>query len=199
MDEFGVYKVYIALKLHFTTDNYDIIKNKGRIKASKHAFAKRKDLFSIRKISKTYNDEEITNFLVSNFVSGNRWGGVFDSDAGKTYLAWKGRIESLSYIFTRELDELINNLETEGFTLQDAFTISNSQHPLLLKAYLRKTISIETLVILEKIYPYVEEFDTQLQGDILWPDISRMIRKYKPFLRIDKEKYNGIFRKRLVG
>jgi len=199
MDEFGVYKVYIALKLHFTTDNYDIIKNRGRIKASKNAFAKRKDLFSIRKIAKTYTDEEITNFLVSNFVSGNRWGGMFDSDAGKTYLAWKGKIESLSYLFEQELDELINNLEMDGMKVEDIFKLSDSQHPYLLKAFLRKTISIETLVILEKINPFVAHFDTYLKHDILWPDISRIIIKYKPFLRIDKEKYNEIFRRRFTG
>ena len=55
MDEFGVYKMYIALKLHFTTDNYDITKRNGKVKASRQAFAKRKDLFSIRKIAKTYS------------------------------------------------------------------------------------------------------------------------------------------------
>ena len=45
MDEFAVYKMYIALKLHFTTDNYDVIKRNGKIKASRQAFAKRKDFF----------------------------------------------------------------------------------------------------------------------------------------------------------
>ena len=55
MDEFSVYKMYIALKLHFTTDAYDVIKQKGRVRASRQAFAKRTDLFSIRKINISYN------------------------------------------------------------------------------------------------------------------------------------------------
>jgi hypothetical protein len=83
MDEFSVYKMYIALKLHFTTDKYDVVKQRGKVKASRQAFAKRTDLFSIRKISKTYSDEEVANFLVANFVSGDRWGGMFDIDAGE--------------------------------------------------------------------------------------------------------------------
>jgi len=196
MDEFGVYKMYLALKLHFTTDNYNVIESKGRVRASRHAFAKRKDLFSIRKISKTYNDEEIANFLISNFVSGNRWGGIFDSEAGKTYISWKGKMESLTYNFNKELDKIIDDLEAQGNSFADAFEITKAQHPYILKAYLRNDVSIETMVILEKVYPFVEQFDINLSSDILWPEISRMIKKYKPFLKIDKEKYNGILRRR---
>jgi hypothetical protein len=196
MDEFGVYKMYIALKLHFTTDNYDITKRNGRVKASRQAFAKRTDLFSIKKISKTYSDEEIANFLVSNFISGDRWGGMFDSEAGKTYTEWKGKIESLTYNFTKDLDNLIDELDKDNLTFKDAFTITKSQHPYILKMFLRKSVSLETMVILEKIFPYLEYFDKELDGDILWPDTSRLIKKYKPFLKFDKEKYNEIFRKR---
>ena len=198
MDEFSVYKMYIALKLHFTTDGYDITKRNGKVKASRQAFAKRSDLYSIKKISKTYTDEEVANFLISNFVSGNRWGGIFDSEAGKTYLEWKGKVEALPYVFTNELDNLVNSLELEGLIFEDAFKISKSEHPYILRAYLRKTISIETLVILEKIYPFVDKFNESLSGDIVWPDVARLITKYKPLLKIEKEKYNGIFRARFV-
>jgi hypothetical protein len=196
MDEFSVYKMYIALKLHFTTDNYDITKRNGKVRASRDAFNKRKDLFSIRKIAKTYSDEEVANFLISNFVSGNRWGGMFDSDAGKTYLEWKGKMESLSYRFTNELDNLISELESLRMTLSDSFQITKAQHPYILKAYLRNTISLETLTIIEKVMPFVETFDSKLSSDLVWPDVSRLIKKYKPFLKIDKEKYNGIFESR---
>lgn len=196
MDEFAVYKMYIALKLHFTTDNYDITKRNGKVKASRQAFAKRKDLFSIKKIAKTYSDEEVAHFLISNFVSGNRWGGMFDSDAGKTYLEWKGKMESLSYIFTNELDNLIIELDSQGLTLKESFQITKSEHPYILRAYLRNTISLETFAIIEKICPFVDMFDSKLSSDLVWPDVSRLIKKYKPFLRIDKEKYNEIFRRR---
>jgi hypothetical protein len=104
MDEYSVYKMYLALKLHFTTENYDVIAQKGRVRASRQAFAKRKDIFSIRKVSKTYSDEEVANFLVANFISGDRWGGMFDAEAGERYLEWKKRIESLGYMFTNDLD-----------------------------------------------------------------------------------------------
>lgn len=196
MDEFSVYKMYIALKLHFTTDNYDVIAQKGKVRASRQAFAKRKDLYSIKKVSKTYSDEEVANFLIANFTSGDRWGGLFDSEASERYQEWKKRTESLTYIFTNDLDILMLELEKENMSIEDAFKITKSQHPYIIKAFLRKTITLETLVILEKIFPFTGYFDSNIGDDVMWPDISRLIRKYKPFLRFDKEKYNGIFRNR---
>ena len=196
MDEFSVYKMYIALKLHFTTDNYDVIAQKGKVRASRQAFAKRKDLYSIKKVSKTYSDEEVANFLIANFTSGDRWGGLFDSEASERYQEWKKRTESLTYIFINDLEALMIDLEKENISIEDAFKITKSQHPYIIKAFLRKTITLETLVILEKIFPFVGYFDKNIGDDVMWPDISRLIRKYKPFLRFDKEKYNGIFRNR---
>ena len=81
MEPFKVYQYYLALRLHFTTDNYDVIKQQGRVRASKQSFFKRKDLLAIKRVAETYSDKDIVDFLVSNFVSGDRWGGVFDIEA----------------------------------------------------------------------------------------------------------------------
>lgn len=197
MDEFSVYKMYLALRLHFTTDNYDVIQQKGRVRASRQAYAKRKDLFSIRKIAKSYSDEEVANFLVANFVSGDRWGGMFDLEAGQRYKEWKKRVESLTYNFQQELDNIINDLEESNLNITDIFTVSKGQHPYIIKAFLRNTISIETLVILERLNKFTERFDREISDTVVWPDVSRLIKKYKPFLLIDMEKYDAIFRRRV--
>ena len=197
MDEFSVYKMYLALKLHFTTDAYDVIKQRGKVRASRQAFAKRTDLFSIKKISKNYSDEEVANFLVANFVSGDRWGGMFDIEAGQRYTLWKKKIESLSYNFSQDLDNLIQECEDSGIDPKTIFVVSKGQHPYIIKAFLRKTIGIETLVILERLTGFIKIFDAEINDTIVWPDISRLIKKYKPFLVIDMEKYDAIFRRRL--
>lgn len=197
MSEFEVYKMYLALKLHFTTDKYDVIKQQGRVKASRTAFLKRTDLYSIKKISKSYSDEEVANFLVANFTSGDRWGGVFDSEAGDRYLEWKKRIESLSYIFEKDLSDLSLNLEENSLKFEDCFIVEKNKHPYIIKAFLRKTITLETLVILESISPYLDKFDKEIDDNIIWPDISRMIKKYKPFLKFDRKKYDAILRGRI--
>lgn len=190
MTEFEVYRFYLALRLHFTTEKYDVIKQQGKVRASKLAFSKRKDLISIKKIAKTYSDEEVVNFLVANFVSGDRWGGVFDSEARDRYLAWKKRIESLTYTFTNDIDKLFN--ETS-----DPFSGSKGEHSYIIKQYLRNNLSIETLVVLESFRNYMDEFDQVYAEDIVWPDISRLIKKYKPFLKFDKDKFHAIYRRRV--
>lgn len=197
MEPYEVYRSYLALKLHFTTDQYDVIKQQGRVRASKQAFFKRTDLFSIKKIANDYSDKEIVDFLVANFVSGDRWGGVFDSEAKSTYLAWKKRIESITYTFQKDLDKIAYEAEKIGATNYSFFVSLNGQLPKMVNMYLRQDVSIETLVILNKLNNYTDELDLRLSDNIIWPDVSRLIKKYSPFLNINQNKYYDILRTRL--
>lgn len=200
---YEVYRYYLALRLHFTTDQYDVIKQRGRVRASRQAYYKRKDLLSLRKVAETYSEKEIVDFLVANFTSGDRWGGVFDSEARDRYISWKKRIEALSYTFEKEIGIIRTLCYKKSIEFKDCFTVlnseqSNSSHPYIIKMYLRGDVSIETLVILNKLEPFIERLDSVLSGDLIWPDLSRIIKKYDPFLTINKEKYNAILR-RTIG
>lgn len=198
MEPFEVYRYYLALRLHFTTDQYDAIKQKGKVRASRQAFAKRNDLIAIRKIAETYSDKDIVNFLVANFITGDRWGGVFDTEAKERFMLWKKRIESLSYTFEKEISYLQLHMEKQSKPFDYIFAPSKNEHPYILKSYLRRTTSIETLVILNNFYNFVDNFDKEYYNDLMWPDISRIIKKYSPFLNVQQEKYNGILR-RAIG
>lgn len=195
MDAYEVYRYYLALRLHFTTDTYDVVKQRGKVKASKQAFLKRKDLFAIRKIADTYSDKEVVNFLVSNFVSGDRWGGVFDTEAKDRYIDWKKRIESLTYLFDKEVNVISNFCSNKGIDFEQVFVSEKNQHPYIIKLFLRKDISIETLVILECMFNYTSRLDEALATDLVWPDVSRLIKKYKPFLEVNLNKYTKILTK----
>lgn len=198
MEPFEVYRYYLALRLHFTTDNYDVIKQQGRVRATKNSFLKRKDMFAIRKVAETYSDKDIVDFLVANFVSGDRWGGVFDTESKERYQGWKKRIEAISYTFKKEIDKAVAFADKNNIPISELFTCTDDQHPFIVRMYLRNDISIETLVILNKLNNFVEQLDVQLKDDLVWPDTSRIIKKYTPFLDIKKEKYDEIFR-RAVG
>jgi hypothetical protein len=193
MEPFSVYKYYLALRLHFTTEGYDVIAQQGRVRASKQAFLKRKDLLSIRKVAETYSDKDIVDFLVANFISGDRWGGIFDVESRERYISWKKRIESIAYNFEKELNKAVLYAEKNGITFFDLFVTGDNQHPYIIKMFLRNEISIETLVILNKLNSFIEKFDVDLKDDLVWPDVSRVIRKYSPFLNIKKDKYYAIY------
>lgn len=196
MEPFQVYRHYLALKLHFTTEKYDVIEQQGRVKASKNAFLKRNDLFAIRKIAETLSDEEVIKFLVSNFITGDKWGGVFDTRSKEVYEKWKRRTEALSYVFEQEVTKIVNNCVKYNIRFEDCFKIKAGLHPYILKMYLKGDVSIETLVILNELTQFGKKFDEEMSDDLVWPDISRIIRKYTPFLHLKnkKEKYGKILR-----
>lgn len=190
MTEFEAYKMYLALKAHFQTEAYDVIAQRGRIRASQKSFVGSGKAFSFRRLTKIYKDDEICDFMVANFISGDRWGGVFDADATRQYQDWKRRVESLRYQFSNDLDSLLNAQMDAGL---DLFDCQAGQHPLIVREYLGGRVNIETLVILDKLTGFVAKFDTELGSMMMWPETSRLIRKYRPFLRIELEQYQKIY------
>ena len=192
MDAFQAYRYYLALKLHFTTDSYDVVKHKGRIRASRDSFMKHEPMY--KRIVKQYADDEVVNFLVSNFVSGDRWGGVFDADSNNTYLSWKKRMESLAYTFKADMQRILTELNLTSFDEATIFQVTKNQHPYIIRAYMSKTIAIETLVILNKLFGFCDKFDKDIEETLVWPDIARLIRKYSPFVKINKDRYHELLR-----
>lgn len=178
MEPFEVYRLYLALKLHFTKKDYNITKTKGAVRASQNAFLKRKDLTAMRKLARDYKRREIIDLLVANFVSGDKWGGVFDANAKETYEMWKSRKHKLDYIFEQDIAKIELEMEKEG--IANPFTSEDGYHPLIYRLYFGHLISIETLVVLDKIYNYV----TMDSDDIFLEDVSMLIKKYRPFVQI---------------
>ena len=185
------YRCYLALKNHFTRDHYDYQKYRGKTRATNKAFYKRKDRFWFEKFARQKNDKEIEEFFVSNFVSTTdpetMWIGEMIKEGENRYIDWKKKIQSLSYIFKDEVNSLF-----EENNVNEVFDCSKG-HPLILKSYLGGKISLETLVICDRIFEYREDFDKKL-NDPVWEIVSRKIRKYRPWINIDVPKYRKILK-----
>ena len=52
MDGFEVYKTYLAIKLHFTRDNYNFDQYNGGTRATNDSFNRRNDRFFFHRIAK---------------------------------------------------------------------------------------------------------------------------------------------------
>jgi len=192
LDPLNCYKTYLALKNHFTKDTYDYHKYNGKVKANLKSFYNRKDRFWFEKLSRNKTDDEIVDFFVSNFSScedpQSLWIGDIIKNGEENYKKWKKRRESLSYIFKEEVSSTLNS---ENF--DEMFRIENNKHPKIIKQFLQKNISIETLIILNRILQYKKNFDSSLT-DPVWKFISMRIDKYSPFVFIDKVKYKQLLR-----
>jgi hypothetical protein len=195
MSAWNCYKLFLAMKMHFTTD-YDIIKYKGKIRATSQSFTRKGNLvFIFQKLAKKYQGVELINFFLANFINDVSWniGDLTSIDSHDTFLAWKKRTESLSYVFQQDLERLLNihNLDTmdRQIFLNDK---TEMNHPSILREFLGKKICLETLVILNKLYNFVEIFDSYMSADPIWSDVSRLIKKYSPFLKIDRKYYDAL-------
>ena len=99
---FDVYKTYLAVKLHFTSKNYDYHKYDGKVNCKLDTFTKRNDRYFFHKLSVKYKQEEILDFFVSNFIKDEKkWvGSLLRNDGQDIYLDYKKRKESFGYHFT---------------------------------------------------------------------------------------------------
>ena len=180
MEAYDAYKIYHALKLHFTS-NYDYTKYNGKANASVDSFLKRNDRPFFGKVARKYKDDTKA-FFISNFsVNPKGRVGYFNEE---NYLNWKKRNQSLKYNYKSELVELFHKVESFDEIFQ-----GNGQHPLLLKQLMSKRISLETVSILESILGFCRGFDKEIEETIVWPDRKKLIKNYSNLLTIDVNEY----------
>ena len=188
---FDTYQHYLSLKNHFTNPKYDFFKYGAKTRASVASFNKRRDKYWFEKTSRKYSDKEIVDFLVSNFVAStnpqNLWIGEIINSGERNYAEWMKRQQSLSYLYREQMQEFFSENK-----LEDAFNCSKG-HPPILKKFLGGDVSIESLVICEKVFSFREKFDKKLD-DPVWETVSLKLKKYLPFLNIDMFRYKKILR-----
>jgi len=188
---FETYQAYLGMKSHFTNPKYDFFRYGGKSRATMSSFNKRKDKYWFEKTSRKYTDQEVIDFLLSNFINANNpqnlWIGEIINSGEKTYAEWKMRQQSLTYMFTEQSEKLL--LEND---LEKVFSCSKG-HPLVLKKYLGGEISLETLSILEKVFSFQSKFDKKLK-DPVWETVSMKLKKYLPFLNINVFQFKKILR-----
>jgi hypothetical protein len=191
LEPFESYQKYLALKNHFTNKKYNYFTYNGKVKANLQSFYKRKDRFWFEKLSRNKTDEEILNFFVANFAScddpQSLWIGQIIKEGEENYTNWMRKTQSLSYIFKEE----ISIFNSKNF--DDMFNIEGNKHPLIIRNYLQKKISLETLIILNSILNYKKQFDKKLQ-DPVWEFVSMRIEKYTPFIHIDVNKFKQLLK-----
>ena len=188
---FETYRTYLSMKSHFTNPKYDFIKYGGKSRATMTSFNKRKDKYWFEKTSRKYSDQEVIDFLLSNFINAtnpqNLWIGEIINSGERTYAEWKMRQQSLTYMFKEQSENLL--LEND---LSKVFSCSKG-HPLLLKKYLGGEVSLETLSILERIFSFQKNFDKKLT-DPVWETVSLKLKKYLPFININVFHFKNILR-----
>lgn len=185
MTPFEAYKTYLAMRLHFTSPKYDIVKSNGAIKANEHSFMQKRERFTFAKVASKYTKPQFIALLAANFAAGDKYGGMYGLGRAETvYKEWQGRTESLTYRYKQDLswlDERTGSNRPEGF-----WTSVDDEHPPLVRGYLAKAISLETLVIFNKLFQFTDKVEVT---DPVVEEVIALVRKYSPFVRVPKEHF----------
>ena len=145
MTGFEVYKMYLALRMHFTKDHYDYVKYRGKVNASEQSFEQRRDRYFFKKLATKYDGDKILNYFVANFMHDPK--GYIKSFSDGNYERWKVNQESFCYKFRQDVHLLLDNFEAPYQDKFDKiFEVKEGTHPSLLRHYLSGDISLETLV-----------------------------------------------------
>ena len=196
MNGYDLYCTYQAIKLHFTSESYNFFHYDGKTRVSIDAFQKRRDKFLFHRLARKYRDDEMVPFLVANFVhSDDNWTkSLLEDEAEETYRDWKRTTDSMSKIYVEDLQKIATKE-----TFNDLFKVEDGQFPKLLVTFLQKDVTIETMVILNNIFDFIRIWDKKISDDIIYPKVSRKIRKYGAFLAVNVDKYKLLTRETLLA
>ena len=190
-DGYEIYKKYLAIKLHFSKDEFDFFKYGGETKAKYETFIKRNDRYFFVKASRKYG-ADIVDYFVANFVC-NKTDYIKDFNED-TYYQWRKRIDGLTYYFKLDMEKLLKKTDNN---FDKIFKCYRGQHPPLVKMYMAKKITLETMCILETLVNYTKVFDKKIQETYIWQTVKRKILKYRPFIKFNKERMKLELRKML--
>lgn len=181
MTPYESYCLFLAIKMHFTSPQYDFFKYNGKVRSNIDSFHKRRDKYHFARLAKL---KDPMGYLVAQYVSGTftGWAGdLFSEEAERVYTQYLARQQSITYNFQSDLGKL-----EEDFISK--FKVREGQHPDILVMFKRDAISIETFTILNNHLNFFPIWDKKIKDTVIWPSIRDRCLKYRPFLHYDKVK-----------
>ena len=192
-----VYRMYLAMKQHFSNPKFDFFQYNGQVKAKEETYQQRNDFWFFETIAKKLSSEEVQDFLLASFIYSKDptkiWIGDIKRSGGDRWMALQKQRQSMSYTVEQDLGTVVEHLEAKGYSFNDLFATLGSNHPPLLKLHVKGDVSLETMVVMDICLKFIPLWDKKLK-DPLWESISMKIKKYKPFLSIPSNKYRKLMK-----
>ena len=181
---FDVFRVYMAVKLHFTT-NYNYFDYDGKVNIKLDTFTKRNDRYFFHKLSTKYNQNEILDFFVANFIEKDKnWiGNLLENDGRDTYLKYKKVKDNFKYHFRNDFVNILSDFDSKRISFDDGFVCNSGQHPRLLRLLIQRRASFQTFVVLDQVLSFIKNWNKQIEEKVVWPKIAHKVSKLKPFIK----------------
>mgnify|MGYP001054424507 FL=1 len=197
---FEVFKTYLAVKNHFTSD-YDYFKYGGRVTAKLESFTKRSDRYFFHKLSKRYNERDILDYFVSNFaVDSHKWiGSVINNEGAENFTKFRKYKDGFDYHFRNDCVAIRNDLDSRSILFNDGFNVVSGQHPRILRLLLRKKIHLQTAIILDTTLSFSKVWDKEITEKVVWPKIKHTLNKLRPFVMYNETQVKLIMKEVFVN
>ena len=193
------YRTYLAMKQHFTNPKFDFFQYDGKVKASEKKYQERTDFYFFETMARKLTDQEVKEYLLAGFIASDDptkvWIGDIKRSGKDWWLAWQKQRQSEHYLVDQDLDRLVQHLEETGDSFVDLFEAVG--HPPLLRQYIQRRISLDTLIIMDMVLGFMKQWDKKYR-DPLWETLSFKVRKYRPFLSINKTKYVKLMKEKFL-
>ena len=117
------------------------------------------------------------DFYISNFITGEvGWVGDLNGPVGEeNYRKWMKRNQSLTYQFESDISYLFEKHK-------NFLKTSNGNYPKLLTELMENSVTLETVVILNRFMNFLPTWKNKISDDIVWPKWNLLIQKYTPFV-----------------
>ena len=193
MDGYKAYRYYLALKLHFGTDKFDVFSNHGAVKYSRDKFQTRNDKYIFERLSQKFStDREFIQFIASNFMYGNSDVVYSGSEAEDNYIEYTKRKQSITKVFSDDTKTMIRYHEQNAGLM---FEVHDNKIPSIIALYLSNRVTLETLRILDDRYNILAEFKMANHTLFkMFEDTLRIVEKSKGFVKYDKLKTDPIIK-----
>ena len=187
MNGLQAYRYYMAVKLHFTRDSFDVFTNPN-VKCNSSTFEKRNDKFLFEKLSRKFpKDHDLIQYYVSNFAYGHTEVVYEEDEAKSCYLEWNKRKESITKILEDDVNKIILYAEKNNLSKEQVINFTKDGPSVILNMYLGNHISVESLRILDDHINIIDNWK-EYSFISLWENDIRRIVKLKRFVKYDKNR-----------
>lgn len=192
------FQLYVGLKLHFNNKDYDFFKFKGRNRnINISTVRKRNDYGIFCSLVKKYNKIEFIEILLSNLLTNNTLyiGDLyFNSDTEETYHKWKKKQINIYQTIESEVNDMAILLKENKKKMPCLFSTVNCDYPSIFRMMRQNIITLETYISHDICFGFMGKFDKTYKDDIIVKDSHLIIRKYQPFLSLEKRRLIDIFK-----
>lgn len=194
---FNVYCVFMAIKLHFTTKDFDYSLY-GPMNSYKFETFLAKDSVckQFARLARRFESSQgdvVENYIIANFIKSPKvWvTTLLTRQAQSNYDEYRKLYENFTYNFLETFEkEMIPVIKDRNMTFIQYVKGEGNGHPGLLTDIILKRFPMWFLVGLNKIVGFIHLYDTILRDDIYWNSEAFLLRKTNAVVPDEDNKYS---------